>query len=55
MRRRPLTEEQIKQATTVYESGNSLAAVAAQLALPQESLRRALIRSGVVTRRRGRA
>jgi hypothetical protein len=55
MRRQPLTPEQVREATELYRSGLSLAKVSAQLALPHESIRRALIDAGVRMRPRGRA
>jgi len=55
MRRQPLTEEQVTDASVLYESGKSLTAIVEQLDLPRESIRRALIDAGITMRRRGGA
>jgi lambda repressor-like predicted transcriptional regulator len=53
LRRQPLTDEQVSAAAMLYEAGKSLAAVARELGVAQESLRRALVNSGIPMRIRG--
>jgi len=47
MRRQPLTEEELSEAANLYRSGLSLAKVSTQMALPSESIRRAIIEADV--------
>lgn len=50
MRRQPLTAEQVSEAAGLYESGLSLSQVAGQLMINQETMRLALVKSGVAVR-----
>ncbi len=54
VRREPLTEREVEKAATLYTSGMSIAAVAKELSLPRESIRRQLILAGVEMRAKGR-
>lgn len=47
MRRQPPTGRQVSEAARLRESGMSIARVAEQIRLPRESIRRALLNSGV--------
>lgn len=47
MRRQGLTDEQIREARKLYESGQSLAKVGAHLAVEAGTVRRALMKHGV--------
>ena len=53
MRRQPLTPVQVSEAAELYRSGLSLAKASAQLVLPHESIRRALVSAGVEMRPHG--
>ncbi len=52
--REPLTAREIERAKVLYENGLPIAAVAKELSLPRESIRRQLIQAGVVMRAKGR-
>lgn len=50
VRRQPLTPEQVSEATRLYNSGLSLSQVAGRLRVNQETMRVALLRSGLALR-----
>ena len=50
VRRQPLTPEQVSEATRLYNSGLSLSQVAERLRVNQETMRVALLRSGLALR-----
>ncbi|WP_133162882.1 transposase family protein [Arthrobacter glacialis] len=52
--REPLTEREVEKAATSYTSGMSIAAVAKELSLPRESIRRQLIVASVEMRAKDR-
>lgn len=50
VRRQPLKSEEVSQAAALYESGQSLSQVAAQMSLKQDTIRLALKGAGVKLR-----
>jgi len=50
VRRQPLTPEQVSEATRLYNSGLSLSQVAERLRVNQETMRVALLKSGLALR-----
>ncbi|MEV8359182.1 hypothetical protein [Microbacterium sp. NPDC076895] len=50
VRRQPLTPEQVSEAARLYNSGLSLSQVAERLRVNQETMRVALLKSGVALR-----
>jgi hypothetical protein len=54
MRHQPITQSQLAEATQLYETGLSLAALSKQLGVPHETLRRGLVEAGIAMRPRGR-
>lgn len=50
VRRQPLTPEQVSEATLLYNSGLSLSQVAERLRVSQETMRVALLKSGLALR-----
>lgn len=55
LRRQPMSEEQVEEATTLYLGGYSLSALQRELNASRETIRRALIDAGVQMRSRGGA
>lgn len=55
VRRQPLRADQVSEAARMYESGQSLSQVAAQLNVNQETMRVAILNAGVVLREPTRA
>jgi hypothetical protein len=53
MRHQPITPEQLEQATRLYTTGISLAALSKQLGVPRETIRRGLVDASVSMRQRG--
>ncbi|MDQ1075866.1 MULTISPECIES: hypothetical protein [unclassified Microbacterium] len=53
LRCQPLTDEQVREAAALYESGVSLAAIAAHFDVSYGNVRQAFVRDGVERRPRG--
>lgn len=51
---RKLTDDQVREAAPLYESGMSLVQVAVQLGVGSSAVRRELVKAGVGLRSRGR-
>ena len=53
LRCQPLSEEQVREATALYKSGKSIAAIAKHFDVSYNGVRQALVRAGIQRRPRG--